>query len=65
MKKKDVVKALTEMGAQSILRGFDVDDAGTRFEVWCKRCDKGWGLKKGSSAIGNVLHLLNHEASHR
>lgn len=59
-----IVKQLEQIGAQAILRGFDVEDAGKNFNVWCKHCDKGWALKKDSSKVGNVLHLLNHEASH-
>jgi hypothetical protein len=65
MTKANVVKTLTELGAQSVLRGFDAEDAGDKINLWCKKCEKGWALKKTSSAIGNVLHLLNHEASHR
>lgn len=61
----DIVKQLEEIKAQAILRGFNVEDAGKDFHVWCKRCSKGWALKKTSSHVGNVLHLLNHEASHR
>ena len=61
----DIVKGLTEIGAQAILRGFNVEDAGKDFHVWCKRCSKGWALKKTSTHVGNVLHLLNHEKGHR
>jgi len=60
----DIVKELTAIGAQSILRGFNIEDAGNNFHVFCKHCDKGWALKKTSTRVGNVLHLLNHEASH-
>lgn len=59
-----IVEQLQKIGAQSILRGFEVLDAGSAFHVWCKHCDTGWSLKKDSSRPGNVLHLLNHEASH-
>lgn len=48
------------------LRGkFDVSEIdATHWRVKCGRCHFGWSLTKGSTAPGNILHLLNHHAGH-
>lgn len=43
---------------------YDVEDAGDEWNLWCKRCGKGWALSKQSTHPGNLLHLLDHARSH-
>jgi len=47
---------------------FEGSDKGDHWEMWCKRCNKGWSLKKPDPGkevgVGNLLHLLNHARSH-
>ena len=53
---------------ETIVKYFDYEDHGKVWHLFCKKCNKGWSLKKGESADavhpGNVLHLLNHARSH-
>lgn len=60
-----VAQQLEAMNAESLSRGFKIKDAGAELKLHCKVCKKGWGLKKSSRHIGNVLYLLNHEAGHK
>lgn len=60
-----VTETLKTMGAEALIRGFNFEDHGAKFHVFCKKCGKGWSLQKDSRHTGNVLHLLNHEAGHK
>lgn len=53
-----------EKGEALTVRGFSVIDAGKDWHLRCDVCGKGWALKKTSNHPGNMLHLLNHRASH-
>jgi hypothetical protein len=53
-----------ERAHKALDRGFIVEDKpGGTFVITCRTCKEHWSLKPGG--VGNVLHLLNHEASHR
>jgi len=47
---------------------FNAVDKKTYWELWCKRCDRGWRMNKPLEGIelkaGNLVHLLNHARSH-
>lgn len=43
---------------------FEAKDKGQNWHLFCRKCGKGWALKKSSQAVGNLLHLLNHARSH-
>lgn len=49
-------------------RYFTVEEKRDHWELWCKRCRRGWRLEKPAAGVqlhpGNVLHLLNHAMSH-
>lgn len=49
-------------------RGFVLEDKRPEreyFIVTCKTCGKRWSLAANSRHGGNILALLNHEASHK
>lgn len=47
---------------------YEGESKGDHWEMWCKRCNKGWKLTKPREGTqlhpGNLLHLLNHARSH-
>lgn len=49
---------------EALKRGFHVEERPGNFVLECKTCGSRWALDKNSKHVGNVLHLLNHEATH-
>jgi hypothetical protein len=49
----------------ALKRGFKLIELPRGWKIECKQCKSRWKLTTDEPAIGNVLHLLNHEASHR
>lgn len=45
-------------------RYFNAIDKGRDWHLRCRKCGKGWALKKDNTHVGNILHLLNHARSH-
>jgi hypothetical protein len=47
---------------------YDSEDKGQHYDMWCKKCSRGWRLTKPPAGQefrpGNLLHLLNHAHSH-
>jgi hypothetical protein len=43
---------------------FRVVEKSGRYEFWCLKCKKGWGLPSTNNHPGNYLHMLNHAYSH-
>ena len=54
-----------KVGAAPLPEHFRAEDGGSVWRLFCRKCGKGWELKKTSNHPGNLLHLLNHAASHR
>ena len=44
---------------------FNSESHGDSWHLFCKKCKKGWALKKDSDHPGNLLHLLNHAHGHK
>jgi hypothetical protein len=51
-----------------IQRNYSINDKGTEWHLSCLVCDKAWKLQKPGKGEkihgGNILHLLDHAASH-
>lgn len=54
-----------EKSLKKLSQYFDVSEKKNDYELWCKKCSKGWALAKTSDGIGNNLFLLNHAYSHK
>jgi hypothetical protein len=50
------------------LKGYDVIERADHFELWCKRCNRGWKLERlrggEGPAANNLMHLVNHQRKH-
>jgi len=76
MDKREVLGILNNFVAQETARAkapsapaplpkyFRAKDKGDAWHLFCRKCGKGWSLKKASNHPGNHLHLLNHARSH-
>ena len=57
----------TEDKIGALKRGFSVTETADGYTIACKGCTAAWSLKAapgGEIKVGNILHLLNHEAGH-
>lgn len=48
----------------ALRRGFKLIELPRGWKIKCRHCTDQWKLATDEPAIGNILHLLNHERSH-
>lgn len=50
---------------RSLENYFDFENAGLQWNMFCKKCKRGWSLPNDNAHPGNVLKLLDHAYSHK
>ncbi len=54
-----------EDNLQALADGFETETWRGRFRISCRECPKRWTVSRdGILKAGNMLHLLDHAASH-